>query len=96
MLIHCSEEEKKAVQLSVMISLLSALCSLKTLTWRYNALLHTVDLWGLLGSMSKGFLLHYTRCDLIMLISCVALGCVDDVQDCIVNLMPTDLVSLSA
>lgn len=46
---------------------------------RYDALLHTVDLWGLLGSMSKGFLLHYTCCDLIMLISCVALGCVDDV-----------------
>lgn len=38
---------KKAVQPSVMISLLSALCSLKTLTGRSDALLHTVDLQGL-------------------------------------------------
>lgn len=89
------KKKKKAVQLSVMISLLSALCSFKTLTGRCDALLHTVDLWGLLGSMSKGFLLHYTCCDLIMLISCVALGCVDDVEDCIVSLMPTDLLSVS-
>lgn len=57
-------KKTKAVQLSVMNSSLSALCSFKTLTGRDDALLHTVDLW------SKGFLLHYSCCDLIMLISC--------------------------
>lgn len=57
-------KKTKAVQLSVMNSSLSALCSFETLTGRDDALLHTVDLW------SKGFLLHYSCCDLIMLISC--------------------------
>lgn len=53
------ERKKKAFRPSVMISKLSALCCLKTLTGRYDALLHTVYLWGLLESMCTGFLLHY-------------------------------------
>lgn len=38
------EKKKKAVRPSVMIPKLSALCCLKTLTGRYDALLHTVYL----------------------------------------------------
>lgn len=47
----------KAVPLSVIDFL--AVASLTPPTERFDALLHTVDPWGLLESTFKGFLIHY-------------------------------------
>lgn len=88
------QNKRLRIQLSVMISWLSALCCEGTLTEGWKMMPY-FTLWISGDSRNwylRGFLLQCSRCDLIMPFSCVTLFC-EDVQDCKADLMPTHLFS---